>query len=253
MRLTFLGTGTSQGIPVIACPCPVCQSDNPHDMRLRTAALVEHGGVTVAIDAGPDFRQQMLREKVKSLNAILITHEHRDHISGLDDVRAFNWISQRPMDIWAEPRAIDAIKTEYSYAFAEHKYPGIPEICLNEINGQPFNVEGLRITPLRVYHHKLPIYGFRIGNLTYITDANFIGEEEKQKIIGTKLLVVNALRMEKHLSHYSLPEALALVAELKPHRAYITHVGHQMGLYNDVAPRLPRNVCLAYDGLTVEC
>ncbi len=253
MKLTFLGTGTSQGIPVIACSCPVCQSTDPRDMRLRTSALIEHNGVTIAIDAGPDFRQQMLRAKVKNLDGIIITHEHRDHISGLDDVRAFNWINKRPMDIWAEPRVLNAIRAEYTYVFAEQKYPGIPEICLHELDGHPFDVMGIKITPIRVYHHKLPIYGFRIGDLTYITDANFISEEEKEKIIGTKYLVINALRMQKHLSHYSLPEALKVIAELGPRRAYITHIGHQMGLYKDITPQLPENVTLAYDGLTVEC
>ena len=253
MKLTFLGTGTSQGVPVIACSCPVCQSLDPRDKRLRTAALIEHNGITIAIDAGPDFRQQMLRAKVKNLDAILVTHEHRDHISGLDDVRAFNWINKRPMDIWGEPRVLDAIRTEYSYVFAEHKYPGIPEICLNEIDGQPIDIMGLKIIPIRAYHYKLPIYGFRIGDLTYITDANFIAEEEKEKIVGSKYLVINALRMQKHLSHYSLPEALKLIAELGPRRAYIIHVSHQMGLYKDIATQLPENVCLAYDGLTVEC
>lgn len=252
MKLTFLGTGTSQGIPVIACPCNVCASTDERDKRLRTAALVEHQGVTIAIDAGPDFRQQMLRADVKNLHAILLTHEHRDHIAGLDDVRAYNWVHKRPMDIWAELRVMEAIKREYAYIFAENRYPGIPEVNLNLINGEPFDVLGVRVTPIRAYHYKLPVYGFRIGDLTYITDTNFIPEEEKEKIIGSKYLVINALRMKKHLSHFSLPEALKLVEELGPRRAFITHISHQMGCYADIAPMLPDNVMLAYDQLTVD-
>lgn len=252
MKITFLGTGTSQGIPVIACPCPVCQSADPHDWRLRTSALIEHHGTNIVIDAGPDFRQQMLRAKVKNLQAILLTHEHRDHISGLDDVRAYNWLQKRPMDIWGEARVLTELKNQYNYVFAEHKYPGIPEFELHSIDGQPFEVMGINIIPVRVYHYKLPIYGFRIGDLTYITDANFIPEDEKEKIIGTKYLVINALRMQKHISHFSLPEALELIAQLSPRKAFITHIGHQMGFHNVIAKTLPENVCLAYDGLELE-
>ncbi len=253
MKLTFLGTGTSQGVPVIACPCPVCQSTDPRDKRLRTAALIEHQGINIVIDAGPDFRQQMLRANVKNLHAILITHEHRDHIAGLDDVRAFNWIQKRPMDIWAEERVLVELQREYAYVFAEQKYPGIPEFSLHIIENQIFEILGIKITPIRLYHYKLPIYGFRIGNLTYITDANFIPEEEKEKIIGTKYLVINALRMQKHISHFSLPEALELINQFSPKKAFLTHVSHQMGFYKDVSKMLPDNVCLAYDGLEVLC
>lgn len=252
MKLTFLGTGTSQGVPVVACSCPVCQSTDSHDKRLRTAALIEHQGVTIAIDAGPDFRQQLLRADVRNLNAIVVTHEHRDHIAGLDEVRVYNWVYKRPMDVWAEPRVITAIKNEYAYVFAERKYPGVPEINLHEIDGHPFDIMGVKIIPIRVYHYKLPIYGYRIGDLTYITDANFIPEEEKEKIIGTKYLVINALHMQKHLSHFSLPEALKIIAEFSPRKAFITHISHQMGLYKDVSKILPENVCLAYDELSIE-
>ncbi|QKG79783.1 MBL fold metallo-hydrolase [Tenuifilum thalassicum] len=252
MKIVFLGTGTSQGIPVIACPCPVCQSTDPRDWRLRTSVLIEHEGINITIDAGPDFRQQMLRAKVKTLQAILLTHEHRDHIAGLDDVRAFNWLQKRPMDIYGEERVLKELQREYPYVFAEQKYPGIPEFNLHEINDQPFSIMGLKIIPIRAYHYKLPILGYRIGDFTYITDANFIPEEEKEKIIGTKYLVINALRKQKHISHFSLPEALELIGQLSPRKAYITHVGHQMGFYKDVSKELPDNVCLAYDGLEFE-
>ena len=252
MKFTFLGTGTSQGIPVIACPCPVCQSVDFRDRRLRTSAMIEHDGFTIAIDAGPDFRQQMLTSNVKTLNAILLTHEHRDHIAGLDDVRAFNWVLQKPMDIWAEQRVQDSIRKEFSYVFADNKYPGIPEILMHNIDGHPFEILGVKVIPIRGYHHKLPVYGFRIGDLTYITDVSFITEEEKEKIVGTKYLIVNALRRQKHMSHFSLPEALKFISDFSPRKGFITHVSHQMGLYADISKELPDNICLAYDGLSFE-
>lgn len=252
MKLTFLGTGTSQGVPVIACQCQVCQSTDIRNNRLRTSALIEHQGTTILIDAGPDFRQQMLSAKVKVLDSILITHEHRDHIAGLDDVRAFNFILKRPMDIWAEPRVQEAIKNDFSYVFADQKYPGSPEMIIHNIDGLPFSINGIKIIPIRAYHYKMPVYGFRIDNLTYITDANFIPEEEKEKIVGTQYLVINALRKQKHISHFSLPEALKLITELSPRKAFITHVSHQMGLYEDIQHELPENVYLAFDGLTID-
>ncbi|MDD2278987.1 MAG: MBL fold metallo-hydrolase [Bacteroidales bacterium] len=252
MKLTFLGTGTSQGVPVIACNCPVCQSRDIHDHRLRTSVLIEHNESSILVDAGPDFRQQMLNAKVKNLDSILLTHEHRDHIAGIDDVRAFNFVNKRPMDIWAEERVQKALQCDFSYIFAENKYPGAPEIILHSIDGLPFLINDLRIIPIRAFHFKMPVYGFRIDNLTYITDANFISEEEKEKMVGTQYLVINALRKQKHISHFSLPEALKLIAELSPRKAYITHISHQMGLSKDVQKELPENVCLAYDGLSID-
>lgn len=252
MKFTFLGTGTSQGVPVIACPCRVCQSADVRDKRLRTSALIEHEGTVIAIDAGPDFRQQMLAANVKKLDAILLTHEHRDHIAGLDDVRAFNWVQQKPMDIWAEQRVQESLKKEFAYVFADTKYPGVPEIIMNTNDGHPFEINGLKIIPIRGYHHKLPIYGFRIGDLTYITDANFIPEEEKEKIVGSKYLVINALRRQKHMSHFSLPEAVKLITDFSPRKGYLTHISHQIGLYSELLKELPDNICLAYDGLSFE-
>lgn len=252
MKFTFLGTGTSQGVPVIACSCQVCQSDDSRDKRLRTSALIEHNGTTIVIDAGPDFRQQMLTARVKSLNAILLTHEHRDHIAGLDDVRAFNWVQQKPMDIWAEMRVQESLKKEFAYVFADTKYPGVPEVAMNNIDGHPFEVNDIKVIPIRGYHHKLPIYGFRIGDLTYITDANFIAEEEKEKIVGTKYLIVNALRRQKHMSHFCLSEAVKFISDFSPRKGFLTHVSHHMGLYTSVAKELPDNIYLAYDGLSIE-
>lgn len=252
MKVKILGTGASQGVPVIACDCKVCQSTDPNDHRLRTSALVEVNGVNIVIDAGPDFRQQMLREKVKDIDVILITHEHRDHIAGLDDVRAFNFMNQKPIDIYAEKRAQKVIKSEFFYSFEEKKYPGAPQINLHNLGLEPFNIKNVEITPIQVFHYKLPVFGFRIGDFSYITDANYISEEEKEKLIGTKYLVINALRKRKHISHYSLSEALDLIKQLSPKRAYITHISHQMGLHHDINEELPRGVSLAYDGLHFE-
>jgi phosphoribosyl 1,2-cyclic phosphate phosphodiesterase len=252
LKVKILGTGTSQGVPVIACNCKVCQSTDPNDQRLRTSALVEVNGVNIVIDAGPDFRQQMLREKVKDIDAILITHEHRDHIAGLDDVRAFNFMNQKPIEIYAEKRVQKAIKSEFFYSFEEKKYPGAPQINLHNLGLEPFKIKGVEIIPIQVFHYKLPVFGFRIGDFSYITDANYISEEEKEKLIGTKYLVINALRKRKHISHYSLSEALDLIKQLSPKRAYITHISHQMGLHHDVNEELPRGVSLAYDGLHFE-
>jgi len=252
LKVKILGTGTSQGVPVIACNCNVCQSTDPNDKRLRASVLLEINETTIVIDAGPDFRQQMLREKINNIDAILITHEHRDHIAGLDDVRSFNFKKQKPVDIYAELRAREAIKLEYSYSFGDNKYPGVPQFNLLDLTDEPFFVNGVKIIPLRVIHYKLPVFGFRIGDFTYITDANYITEEVKEKIIGTKFLVINALRKQKHVSHFSLSEAIDFINQISPKRAYITHISHQMGLHHDVNEELPRHISLAYDGLHFE-
>ncbi|MBW6500566.1 MAG: MBL fold metallo-hydrolase [Bacteroidales bacterium] len=253
MKITFLGTGTSQGVPVIACDCEVCLSEDPHDKRLRTSLLVESDEATLLIDAGPDFRQQMLRENVKRVDSIILTHEHKDHIAGLDDVRAFNYKSQDAIDIYAEERVLKAIRKEYSYVFAEYQYPGIPRMRLNPVSDYVFNINGIQIIPIRVFHYRLAIYGFRIGNFAYITDANYIPEESKEKLFGVKYLVVNALRKEKHISHFSLREAVDLIREISPKRAFITHVSHQMGLHGKVSAELPPDIIMAWDGLSVIC
>jgi phosphoribosyl 1,2-cyclic phosphate phosphodiesterase len=252
VKLTFLGTGTSQGVPLIGCECKVCQSTDVKDKRLRTSVLIEHNNNTFVIDTGPDFRQQMLREKVKNLTAVIFTHEHKDHIAGLDDVRAFNFLNKKPMDVYATERVQSAIKREFSYVFSDDKYPGIPKIDLHTITDEPFTIEGTTFVPIEVMHHKLAVKAFRVGGITYITDANFIAEEEKEKIRGSEIIVVNALRKEEHISHYTFNEAIDLMFELKPKRAYFTHISHQLGLHKEIMEELPEWIQPAYDGLCVE-
>ncbi|MDQ3289833.1 MAG: MBL fold metallo-hydrolase [Bacteroidota bacterium] len=252
MILTFLGTGTSQGVPVIGCECEVCQSIDYRDKRLRTSAHLQIGGKSIIIDSGPDFRQQVLRERVKTLDALVFTHEHKDHTSGLDDIRAYNFLQQRNMPLFGEPRVLDQIKTEFAYIFSGANYPGIPRVILHPISEEGFEVEGVLFQPIRIYHYKLPILGFRIGNLTYITDANFISEESKNIIRGSEIIVLNALRHEPHISHFSLNEAIELLQELQPKKAYLTHISHLLGLHREVEAELPEFIHLAYDGLKVE-
>lgn len=253
MKITFLGTGTSQGVPVIACDCETCLSEDNRDKRLRTSLLLETDNTILLFDAGPDFRQQMLRENVKRLDAIILTHEHKDHISGMDDVRAFNYKSQDAIDIFAEERVQKAVRKEYSYVFAEYQYPGIPKMRLNPINEYGFKISGVQIIPVRVFHYRLPIFGFRIGNFAYITDANYVPEESKEKLFDVKCLVINALRKEKHISHFSLREAIDFIREISPKKAYITHISHQMGQYKQIARELPQGIVLAFDGLSFFC
>lgn len=252
MKITFLGTGTSQGVPVIACDCPVCLSEDPRDNRLRTSLLLETNKSTILFDAGPDFRQQMLRQHVRKLDAIVLTHEHKDHIAGMDDVRAFNYKSQDAIDIFGEERVLEAIRIEYSYVFSDRKYPGIPQMRLNAIPAYSFRIKDIELLPIRVRHLDLEIYGFRSGDFAYITDASYIPEESKEKLIGVKYLVVNALRKQKHVSHFCLGEAIDFIREISPRKAFITHISHQMGLYNQVEKELSPGIMFAYDGLTFE-
>lgn len=252
MRITFLGTGTSQGVPVIGCGCETCISGDVHDKRLRSSILIELEDRGLVIDTGPDFRQQMLRENVKNLRAILFTHEHKDHIAGLDDIRAFNYISKRPMDVYADIRVQEALHREYAYVFAEDKYPGVPKMKLHTIENTPFYIDNIKIIPIKLIHYKLSIFGFRLNDFTYITDANNIRPEEKDKVRGSKVVVVNALRKKKHISHFNLEEALELIEDLNPEQAYLTHVSHVMGKQADVEKELPKDVKFAYDGLSIE-
>ncbi len=252
MKITFLGTGTSQGVPIIGCPCEVCQSTDLRDKRLRTSILIEEKGKVFVIDTGPDFRQQMLRENVKQLDAVLFTHEHKDHTGGFDDIRAFNFIQQKEMDVYASERVQQALRRDYAYIFSDFKYPGIPEIKFHLLENKLTTIEGVVFLPIEVMHHKLPVFGFRINDFTYITDANYISEIEKEKIKGSKVIVINALRRETHLSHYTLEEAMKLMEELNPEQAYFTHISHQLGLHSEVTKELPPFISLAYDGLKIE-
>ena len=252
MIVTFLGTGTSQGVPVIACGCVVCRSQNPMDYRLRASILIESAEANVVIDSGPDFRQQLLRENLKTLDAVVFTHEHKDHLAGLDEVKAFNFLNKMRMPVYATERVQAALKREFEYIFSEVKYPGIPEIDLHTIGDIPFRIKDIEFLPIDVVHFQLPVKAYRIKDFTYITDANFISEKEKEKIKGSKIIVVNALRKEKHVSHFTFQEAIDLMNELKPEKAYFTHISHQLGLHEEISKELPDFIELAFDGLKIE-
>jgi phosphoribosyl 1,2-cyclic phosphate phosphodiesterase len=251
LKITFLGSGTSSGVPMIACDCEVCTSTDQKDKRLRPSIMIQSAKTTLVVDTTPDFRCQMLREKVKNLDAVLFTHPHKDHIAGLDDVRAFNFFNKKKMEVYANSLTEEALKREFSYAFADKKYPGIPELNLNTITLEPFNIGDIAVIPIQVWHLKMPVLGFRFGKFTYITDANRIDDEEKEKIKGSEVLVINALRKQAHVSHFSLGEAIDLVQELHIPTVYFTHISHQLGLHEVVEAELPDNIHLAYDGLVL--
>jgi phosphoribosyl 1,2-cyclic phosphate phosphodiesterase len=252
MKITFLGTGTSQGVPILCCECEVCRSINPKDKRLRSSILVQSSQANIVIDSGPDFRQQLLRKGLKTLDAVVFTHEHKDHIAGLDEVKAFNFFNNVRMPVYATQRVQEALKREFAYIFAEEKYPGIPEVDLYTVRDEPFTIKEITFTPIEVMHYRLPVKAYRIKDFTYITDANFISEEELEKIKGSKVIVINALRREEHISHYTLDEAINLLKALKPEKAYLTHISHQMGLHDAVSQELPDFIEIAYDGLEIE-
>ncbi|MCX2479572.1 MBL fold metallo-hydrolase [Pedobacter sp. MC2016-15] len=252
MKITFLGTGTSQGIPVITCECEVCRSEDARDKRLRVSVLIETEDKTIAIDSGPDFRYQMLRAKVKDLDAIVYTHEHKDHIAGLDDIRPFNYLLQKNIDVYATDRVQDALKREFSYIFADKVYPGVPQINMHTVTGENFFIGKTEFIPLDIMHYKLPILGYRINNFTYITDAKTISAASIEKIRGTKVLVVNALQKEYHISHFTLDEALEFAALIGAEMTYFTHMSHNLGKHADIEAILPPNIRLAYDGLKIE-
>ncbi|MBC8173014.1 MAG: MBL fold metallo-hydrolase [Chitinophagales bacterium] len=249
MKITILGSGTSGGVPMIGCSCAVCQSSDTRDKRLRSSVLLEENDQVIVIDAGPDFRQQMLREKVNKLDAIILTHQHRDHTAGLDDIRAYNYFMGKPMDIYLSKTTEEAIRKEYHYVFEDVVYPGLPQMNFFFIENKSFQIGGVQFMPIAVRHLNMEVFGFRIHNFTYITDANFITGAEKEKIKGSEILVLNALRKQKHISHFNLEQALEFIAEVKPGKAYLTHISHQMGKHAEVEKELPPSVFLAYDGL----
>ncbi|RYF21525.1 MAG: MBL fold metallo-hydrolase [Flavobacteriales bacterium] len=250
MKVTILGTGTSQGIPVIGCGCAVCQSTDAKDKRLRVSVLIETGDRTLVIDSGPDFRYQMLRAGVKDLDAILFTHEHKDHVAGLDDIRPFNYLLHKVIDIYAVERVQQALRREFAYIFEDTKYHGLPQIKLHTVSNHPFEIGENKITPIEVMHYKLPVMGYRIKDFTYITDAKTVSEESLEKIKGSKVLVVNALQRNDHISHFTLAEAIAFAEKVGAEQTYFTHMSHYLGLHADVNKELPSNIQLAFDGLS---
>jgi phosphoribosyl 1,2-cyclic phosphate phosphodiesterase len=249
--ITFLGTGTSSGVPMVGCDCIICTSTNQYDNRLRSSILIETATTTVVIDSTPDFRYQMLRAGVKKLDAIVYTHPHKDHIAGLDDVRGFNFFSKKDMPLYVNDITEKRLRNEFDYAFTEIKYEGAPCLQFVPIDENPFTIGDIHFTPIKVWHYKMPVFGYRIGHFTYITDANKIDEIELEKIKGTDILVLNALRKTPHLSHFTLQEAVELSLQLKVKKSYFTHISHQLGLHQDINNELPEHIQLAYDGLVL--
>jgi len=252
LTITFLGTGTSSGVPMIACDCEVCQSPDKKDKRLRSSILVRSALTTLIVDTGPDFRYQMLRENVKHLDAVLLTHPHKDHLAGLDDIRAFNFFSRQPMPIYADSLTEEAVRRDFYYAFSDTKYPGIPELSMNTLDLEPFMVGDISILPIPVWHLKMPVLGFRFGKFAYITDANRIEEDSMEKLKGTEVLVLNALRKQPHISHFNLEEAIEIARKLEVKKVYFTHISHQLGRHAAVEAGLPSFARLGYDGLSVK-
>lgn len=251
MKVTFLGTGTSQGVPVIGCACEVCRSMDYRDKRLRSSVLIEEFEKSFVIDTGPDFRQQMLREQINKLDAVIYTHGHKDHIAGLDDVRAFNYLHKKDMPIYGTDDVLRQLQIEFYYAFEALKYPGTPQLQLNEINDEEFEVSGVRFIPLPVKHFKMPILGYRVNDFCYITDANQIPDSTYNKMKGTKVLALNALQREKHISHFNLDEALDVATKVGADQTFLIHISHRLGLHKQIEKELPNSVALAYDGLTI--
>jgi len=252
LKVTFLGTGTSQGVPPIGCTSEVCLSNNPKDKRLRCSVHVEVCGISIVIDAGPDFRYQMIRAGINRIDALLFTHEHRDHTAGLDDIRPYNYLQEDHLDVYCTRRVLNTFHKQYNYVFDEKPYPGIPLLRFHLIENKPFEVRGIPIIPIEVMHFKLPVLGFRIGNFTYITDANYIAEEEWKKAKGSKHLVLNALRRETHISHFTLDEAVIQAKKIGAEYTWFTHMSHQIGLHDAVNAELTGNMQLAYDGQVLE-
>jgi phosphoribosyl 1,2-cyclic phosphate phosphodiesterase len=251
LTITFLGTGTSQGVPIIGCQCAICVSADPRDKRLRSSLLIESETTTVVIDSGPDFRQQLLRADVRKLDGLVFTHSHKDHVAGMDDVRAFNYLHEKPVDIFATIETQKVLEREFAYVFSKDDYPGIPQINVHTIHkDEAFQIGDIHIQPIEVFHYKMPVLGFRIQDFTYITDANFIADQELEKVAGSKYLALNALRREPHISHFTLAQAIALSKQVGATQTYFTHISHQLGLQSDLDAELPEGIQVAYDTLS---
>ncbi len=251
MKVTFLGTGTSQGIPIIGSTHPVCLSDNPKDKRLRVSVLVEWDEYTYVVDCGPDFRQQMLRANVSKIDGIIFTHEHADHTMGLDDIRPF-FFKQGDIDLYAHKRVFKALKKRFDYIFtSKEKYPGVPSVTQHVIENKPFKLNNLKVVPIDGLHYKLQVFGFRFKDFAYLTDMKTVDDKEVEKLRNLDVLVVNALREEPHMSHFNLDEALSFIEKVKPKTAFLTHISHHMGFHDEVQQKLPENVFLAYDNLQI--
>ena len=251
MKFTFLGTGTSSGVPMISCDCFVCSSQDSRDKRLRTSGMLEKGNTRIVFDTGPDFRQQMLRSGTKELHAVVFTHPHKDHIAGMDDIRAFNFFMKKDMNIYGNRLSMDRVKVEFSYIFEAKDYPGVPKVILHEIDERPFKIGDIELLPIPVMHKDMEVYGYRVENFAYVTDANYISEESMEKLQGLDTLVLNALRWQKHYSHFTLDEAVEIIQELKPKKAYLTHMSHQLAPHQKVLEYLPEGIEPAYDGLEI--
>ena len=252
MKVTFLGTGTSQGVPVIACDCTVCSSKDEKDKRLRCSILIELDKHSIVIDAGPDFRQQMLRASVDKVDAILFTHSHKDHVAGLDDVRAYNYKWKSDMNVYCTDYVSEALNREFPYIFSDVRYPGVPRVNINIIKNKEFKINNISILPIQALHYKMQVFGYRIRDFVYLTDVSSISKQEKKKMLNANIIVLDALRKESHISHFSLDEAVELLNELKPRKAYLTHISHYMGLHEDINQELPDFIRLSYDGLILE-
>lgn len=252
MKVTFLGTGTSQGVPMIGCDCEVCRSNDRRDKRLRSSVHIDVDGLSIVIDTTPDFRYQMLRENIRSIDAVLYTHDHRDHTAGMDDLRAYNYLNKRAVPVYCTKYVAGGLEKSFAYAFEEDPYPGVPQVKLNIIDGKTFKINNLDIIPIKGRHFIINVMGFRVKNFAYLTDFDMIYEDQFAKLEGLDVLVINALRLQPHKSHFALEQALEMVARINPKRAFLTHMSHQIGLYENLIKTLPENVFPAYDGLKIE-